>query len=61
MDIDTPAEVWDTLRKACEEYLAAHPEYYSGEVAVFCFGASDPLKLLLGVFWEHSHNGAPLP
>lgn len=58
MDISTPAEVWDVLRKAVEEYTADHPESFSGQCAIFCFGASDPLKLLLGVFFEYSFNGA---
>lgn len=57
VDISTPAEVWDVLRKAVEEYTADHPESFSGQCAIFCFGASDPLKLLLGVFFEYSFNG----
>ena len=27
VDIQTPAEVWDRLRSACEAYLGAHPEW----------------------------------
>ena len=59
VDIETPSQLWDELRVTVEEYLGSHPEYYSGNCAVFCFGASDPLKLQLGVFFEYSFNGAP--
>ena len=60
VDIETPSQLWDELRVAVEEYLGSHPEYYSGNCAVFCFGASDPLKLQLGVFFEYSFNGGAL-
>ena len=60
MDIETHSGLWDELRVAVEEYLGSHPEYYSGNCAVFCFGASDPLKLQLGVFFEYSFNGGGL-
>ena len=40
-----------------QAYLGDHPEYYTGNCAVFAFGASDPLKLQLGIFWESSFNG----
>lgn len=58
VDASTPAEVWDVLRKAVEEFTAEHPENFSGQCAVFCFGAGDPLKMLLGVYFEYSFNGA---
>ena len=32
--------------------------YYTGNCAVFAFGASDPIKLQLGIYWEASFNGA---
>ena len=42
-----------------QAYLGDHPEYYTGNCAVFAFGASDPLKLQLGIFYEFSFNGPP--
>ena len=60
VDLETPSQLWDELRVGVEEYLGSHPEYYSGNCAVFCFGASDPLKLQLGVFFEYSFNGGAL-
>ena len=57
VDAATPAELWDILRKAVEEYTADHPESFTGQCAIFCFGAKDPLKLLLGVYFEYSFNG----
>ena len=54
MDAATPAEVWDAMRKAVEEYTADHPESFPGQCAIFCFGASDPLKLTLGCYFEYS-------
>ena len=57
VDASTQAEVWDVLRTAVEEYLADHPESFSGQCAVFCFGAGDPMKLKMGVYFEYSFNG----
>lgn len=57
VDIDTPSSLWDTLRTECETYLGDHPEYYTGNCAVFAFGANDPLKLQLGIYFEYSFNG----
>lgn len=60
VDVETPATFWDVMRQAVEEHLKEHPEHFSGNCAVFSFGAQDPLKMKLGVFFEFSFNGEAL-
>lgn len=60
IDINTPNAVWDTVRLEVEHYLTGHPEHYSGFSQIYCFGATDPMKLSMQVIVEYSFTGGTL-
>lgn len=61
VDVGTPAEMWDILRKEVETFIEGHRDNFGGKSAIYCFGAADPLKLSVQVVVEYSFDGELSP
>lgn len=60
IDIDTPASALEKIEKALIHVVDENPKEYGGYPSVGLRQATDPLKVTLAIWFEHSHSGIDL-
>lgn len=69
-DIGTPSDIFNIVRAAIDQHMAANQKELSGDYACCNFGCADPMKIKFSVYFEyvlqfncneHSHKFATPP